>query len=228
MPVAITPTATSPAVRDLCQVTILATLICRVVWPSSPLIWRSSWRMSALLGCSSLMVLPVQSISFVGWRTRAFLKKTITTRRAECQSLFPEKSSSGFSWIWGGVVEGDVGGNEVDEGHEGAGQFVITSGEAPEFFEAAKESLHLLTHAGIFFIIRKEPLAPRSRRDDGLDALTLQEAANVVAVISLSMTVASSQRDWGTPSQTNWHCLPGLAAALSTPLGSERSNWPAT
>ncbi len=78
-----------------------------------------------------------------------------------------------LSWIWGGVVEGDVGGGEVDEGHEGAGELVVVSGDAPEFFDSTKESLHFLPHAVFLFVVRKEPLAPRSGRDDGFNTLML-------------------------------------------------------
>ena len=56
----------------------------------------------------------------------------------------------------GGRLEGDEGGDEVDKSHEGAGEFVVASGDAPKLFDAAKESLHFLTHSIFLFVVRKE------------------------------------------------------------------------
>ena len=64
----------------------------------------------------------------------------------------------------GGWLEGDEGGDDMDESHEGAGKFVVASGDAPKLFDAAKESLHFLTHSVFLFVIRKEPFPTCSRR----------------------------------------------------------------
>ena len=44
---------------------------------------------------------------------------------------------------------------ESDEGHEGAGKPVIASGDAPEFFDSAKEPLHFLPHSVFLFVVEK-------------------------------------------------------------------------
>ena len=80
-------------------------------------------------------------------------------------------------------MEDNVSGDDVDEGHKGAGEFVVASGGAPEFFDSAKEPLHLLPHPVFLFVIRKESLPHRSGRDDGLNALMFQESTNVIAII---------------------------------------------
>ena len=83
----------------------------------------------------------------------------------------------------GGGLKRDEGGDEVDEGHEGARQPVVASGDAPKSFDSTKEPLHLLSHSIFRLVVGKEHFPVGSRRDDGFDALMFQEFADVVAVV---------------------------------------------
>ena len=71
----------------------------------------------------------------------------------------------------------------MNESHEGFGQFVVASGNAPELFDAAKEPLHFLPHSVFGSVVGKEPFPICFGRNHGFDALMFQESADVVAVV---------------------------------------------
>lgn len=116
-------------------------------------------------------------------------------------------------------MESDEGGDEVDEGHEGFGEFVVASGNAPEFFDATKEPLHFLTHSIFRFVVGKEHFPVRFRRDNGFNALMFQESADVVVIIGFV-------RYGGVQPTRFWHSFPngwegGCVMALAGAQGKE-------
>ena len=44
----------------------------------------------------------------------------------------------------------------MDESHEGFRQFVVASGNAPEFLDSTKKPLHFLPHLILHFVVGKE------------------------------------------------------------------------
>ena len=58
--------------------------------------------------------------------------------------LFPAFSSG---------LKSDESANEMNERHEGFGQFVVASGNPPEFFDSTKEPLHFLKHLIFRFVV---------------------------------------------------------------------------
>ena len=53
----------------------------------------------------------------------------------------------------------DKSADEMDESHEGFGQFVVASGNAAEFLDSTKEPLHFLTHSIFLFVVGKQSLS---------------------------------------------------------------------
>ena len=53
-------------------------------------------------------------------------------------------------------MKSDECADEMDESHEGFGEFVVASGDAPELFDSAKEPLHFLTHSVFLFVVGKQ------------------------------------------------------------------------
>ena len=51
-----------------------------------------------------------------------------------------------FYLFFSSGLKSDKSADEMNESHESFGEFVVASGDSPEFFDSAKESLHFLPH----------------------------------------------------------------------------------
>ena len=100
-------------------------------------------------------------------------------------------------------LECDESADEMNERHESFRQFVVASGNPPEFFDSAKEPFHFLTHSIFLFVVGKQSLPVGFWRNHGFNALIFQEFADVVAVVGFV-------HHGGVQPASFWHFSPNI------------------